>query len=355
MTSRLQIGSAQAEPGKLAYGALEAVELPSGGADAFPIIIAQGRVDGPVLWLTASIHGNEYTGVPVIHELLTAELAARMRGTVVAVPTLNPAGLRSAQRSPYYANGQDPNRMFPAFAKHPAAPSETPPSALEAAYSNLFDYIRSSANYLIDLHNYSIGALSFAFRDPIYYRNGRDRAAAQQLQAVTTEMLNTFGHTIINEYASAEYIKVNLHRSTSGAALNTARIPAFTAELGGYLTVDHAMVQAAVSGIRNVLRWAGMLDGPAEPITGIKLLNPAYPVRRMQHPFAPHGGILHYYVQAGDSLTAGDPVERLTDIYGRPLGGDDSIIRREHDGTVSGGALCAGCYLNEPLLGLSIR
>ncbi len=100
MTSRLQIGSAQAEPGKLVYGALEAVELPSGDADAFPIIIAQGRADGPVLWLTASIHGNEYTGVPVIHELLTAELAARMRGTIVAVPTLNPAGFRSAQRSP---------------------------------------------------------------------------------------------------------------------------------------------------------------------------------------------------------------------------------------------------------------
>ncbi len=347
MTSRLQIGSAQAEPGKLVYGALEAVELPSGDADAFPIIIAQGRADGPVLWLTASIHGNEYTGVPVIHELLTSELAARMRGTVVAVPTLNPAGLRSAQRSPYYANGMDPNRLFPAFAKHPAPPSETPPSALEVAYAHLFDYIRSSANYLIDLHNYSIGALSFAFRDPIYYRNGRDRATAQQLQMVTTEMLNAFGHTIINEYASAEYIKMNLHRSTSGAALNTARIPAFTAELGGYLTVDHAMVKAGVSGLRNVMRWAGMLDD--------KLLNPGYPVRRLQHPFAPHGGILHYYVRAGDSLTAGDPVARLTDIYGRPLGGDDGIIRTEHDGTVLGVSLGAVCYRNEPLLSLAIR
>src|SRR5258708_12979300 len=100
MTSRLQIGSAQAEPGKLVYGALEAVELPSGDADAFPIIIAQGRTDGPVLWITASIHGNEYTGVPVIHELLTAKLAARIRGTLVAAPTPHPSALRTAHPTP---------------------------------------------------------------------------------------------------------------------------------------------------------------------------------------------------------------------------------------------------------------
>src|SRR5450432_1491315 len=247
-TSSLKIGSAQAEPGKLVFGALDAVELPSGSGDPFPIIIAQGPADGPVLWLTASIHGNEYTGVSVIHQLLTAELAARLRGTVIAVPTLNPAGLRSAQRSPYYLNGQDPNRLFPAFSKRPAVAPDSPPSALEEAYSNLFDYIHSSANYLIDLHNYSIGALSFALRDPIYFRNGRDRAAAQELQKVTSDMLVAFGHSIINEYASVDYIKMNLHRSTSGAALNTARIPSFTAELGGYMTVDQAIVKAAVSG-----------------------------------------------------------------------------------------------------------
>src|SRR5262245_20244884 len=109
MKSKLEIGSASGQPGKLSYGALEAVALPSGGSDNFPIIIAQGPHDGPVLWLTASIHGAEYTGIQVIHQFMTTGLAEKLRGAVVDVPTLNPAGLRTVDRGAYYLRGQDPN------------------------------------------------------------------------------------------------------------------------------------------------------------------------------------------------------------------------------------------------------
>src|SRR5258707_4922343 len=338
MKSTVEIGSAHSQPGQITYGALDAIELPSGGTDPFPIILAQGKADGPVLWITASIHGAEYTGILVIHQLLTPELVSQLKGTVVAIPTLNPAGLRTAQRSPYYVGGLDPNRLFPAPPPRRGSASlpDAPPSILEAAYQELFEHIKRTANYLIDLHNYSIGALSFAFRDPVYYRTGRDKAAAQQLMDTTSEMLAAFGHTIINEFASAEYFKLNLHRSASGAALNAGRIPSFTAELGGYMTVDYDMVRAAINGIRNVMRWAGMLDSAPEPITGIKILAPGYPIRRTQHPFAPHSGIVTNYVRAGDPVAIGDPVARITDIYGRPLGEDDGIVRSEQDGIVLG-------------------
>ena len=66
MKPTLEIGTARAEAHKIVYGAFEALELPSGGHDSFPIIIAQGDPDGPVLWVTAGIHGAEYTGIPVI-------------------------------------------------------------------------------------------------------------------------------------------------------------------------------------------------------------------------------------------------------------------------------------------------
>ncbi|HLY28497.1 MAG TPA: succinylglutamate desuccinylase/aspartoacylase family protein [Aggregatilineales bacterium] len=355
LKSPLQVGTACGQPGKIVYGTLEAVELPTGGADQFPIIIAQGEERGPVLWLTGSIHGAEYTGIAVIHELLTPELAMRIHGAIVAVPNLNPAGLRTGQRAPYYGAGQDPNRLFPGFVRRPGLSTELPPSAMEVAYERLFNCIRETADYLIDLHNYSIGALSFAFRDPIYYRGGRDRAVAEHLQSTTGQMLEAFGHTIINEYVSTEYVRLNLHRSTSGAALNTARIPAFTAELGGYMTVDRSIVGAAVSGIRNVMRWATMLDGPMESISGIKVLTPGYPMRRMQHPQAPASGIIHYLVKAGDTVVAGEPVVRLTDIYGRPVGDDDGHIRTEHDGIVIGLSLGAVCYKNETLMSLAVR
>src|SRR5437764_785966 len=147
MKSKLEIGSACGQPGQLTYGMLEAVGLPSGGSDNFPIIIAQGPYDGPVLWLTASIHGAEYTGIQVIHQLMTAELVEHLHGAVVAVPTLNPAGLRTVDRSAYYLRGQDPNRLFPAPPRRVVATPDFPTSALELAYQRLFEHITRTGDY----------------------------------------------------------------------------------------------------------------------------------------------------------------------------------------------------------------
>lgn len=358
MVQTLEIGTARAQPGKLVYGALDAVELPSGGVDQFPVIIAQGAEQGPVLWLTASIHGAEYTGIAVIHRLLTPELVSELHGTIIAIPTLNPAGLRTGQRSPYYLFGQDPNRLFPVLPSRQSAAlnaDSAPVSPLELAYRRLFDLIANTADYLIDLHNYSIGALPFALRDPVYYRDNRERAAAQRLQETIGKMLDAFGHTIINEFVSSEFLKKNLHRSVSGAVLNTARIPAFTLELGGYMTVDPVIVDAASAGLRNLMRWAGMLSDAPEPINGIRVLSPGYPVRRLTHPYAPAAGVIQYLVQPGDTVTMGDHVARLTDIYGRPLGKNDGRIQTEYDGYVLGLNIGAACYQNDALLSLAVR
>ena len=84
----LTIGTATARPGEIVYGELPVLDLPTGGQERLPIIIAQGRgraAEGPTLWLTANIHGPELAGLPVIHQILTADLVTRLRGTVIAV------------------------------------------------------------------------------------------------------------------------------------------------------------------------------------------------------------------------------------------------------------------------------
>jgi predicted deacylase len=205
------------------------------------------------------------------------------------------------------------------------------------------------------MHNFSLGAFPFAFRDPIFFRDGRDRQAALRLEDQVVSMLAAFGHTTINEFVSSDYLKKGLHRSMSGAALNNARIPAFTAELGGYMTVDPVIVNAAVIGIRNVLRWAGMLSDTSEVLTDIRVISPGYPVRRMMHPYAPTSGIINYLVQSGDTVTIGDTVARISDIYGRPIGKNNGRVVTEYDGFVLGQNVGAVCYENDPLLSLAVR
>ena len=178
----LSIGTARAKPGRIAYGTFELVDHPTGGGDQLPVVIAQGDPAGPVFWLTAGIHGVEHAGVLVIHQLLTQALAKGLHGTLVAMPALNPAGLRTMRREAYYHDG-DPNRLFPdgRKARVPPDPDADPPSVLELAYGRLFDQIKATGDYMIDLHNAWTNSVSFVYRDRLFYRN--DGAPARRKAA----------------------------------------------------------------------------------------------------------------------------------------------------------------------------
>ncbi len=359
----LTIGTATARPGKITIGEFTAVSLPSGGSDSFPVMIAQGKqADGPVLWLTTGIHGGEQTGLIVLHHLMTEALVSALRGTVVAIPTLNPGGLRTRQRQPYYLQG-DPNRYFPP-PNRPSRPAgedgARPRPEIEDAYRRLYDAIvESGAACLLDLHNAWVGSIPFAFRDPVFYRRGRGggltRNEARRLQDRVGEMLGALGLTVINEFAADDYVNKNLHRSVSGSVLNGAAIPAATLELGSWMHVDAGVVEAALGGLRNVMRWLGMLAGEREAITGIPAPQPGYPVRRHVFPYAPQTGIAHRLVRPGEPIATGQPLVRMTDITGRALGPDDGIIASEHDGFVIAWHHGVVFYQGEPMMDLAIR
>ncbi|MEA2071077.1 MAG: succinylglutamate desuccinylase/aspartoacylase family protein, partial [Asgard group archaeon] len=108
----IQIGNLESIPEDIVTGFVDLFEHPTGTIERIPVIIAEGSTIGPVLWITANIHGNEYAGIPVIHRLLNSLSLDSLRGTIVAIPSLNPAGSRIKERSPYY-DSHDPNRLFP--------------------------------------------------------------------------------------------------------------------------------------------------------------------------------------------------------------------------------------------------
>jgi predicted deacylase len=352
----IEIGSARSRPGELVTGEFDALALPTGGLERLPVVVAQGRQDGPVLWLTTGIHGPEHTGLNIVHQLLSPELPVYLRGTVVAIPALSPAGLRARQREPYYVYA-DPNRLFPEDTGATATAAEDPDldvaSALEEAYARLFQLIQASASYLIDLHNAWLGSVPFVFRDRVLFRAGRDRREAEALQARTGEMIAAFGLSVVNEFPVRKYLSEKLHRSVSGATLNLGRIPAITVELGGELTPDPAIVAAGLIGVRNVLRWAGMLPGAIEPITGVPVVHPGYPVRRRMHPRVPTSCIVRHLVKPGDILRAGDTVAELRDIYGRPIG--EGVVRTQHDGWIIGFTHGVVYYPNQAIAVMAVR
>lgn len=356
------IGTITSSPGTLQYGRWDAFDHPTGHTEFLPVILAQGREDGPTLWLTAGIHGPEHAGPAVLYQLLTQELVNQLRGTIVAIPALAPTGLRTKAYVPYHVD-KNPNRLWPdgrTAAGKPSKkkdPEKHPPFSLERAYERLFAEITATADYLIDYHNAWIGSLSFAFQDRVLYRADVDaeknKAEAEALLAKQQDMLAAYGHTVVVEYPAEKYVDDDLHRSTSGAALLVGKIPSFTVELGTGLTPDPDIVRAAVAGTRNVLRWAGMLEGEMEAITGIKLARPEYRARRTESVRIPQTAIFLSRVEAGDLFKKDDVLGHLVDVWGRPVG--EGVLRAQQDGFVLGRAPGIYHYEGDTVLHVAIR
>ncbi|MBS0263653.1 MAG: succinylglutamate desuccinylase/aspartoacylase family protein [Planctomycetes bacterium] len=354
------LGSAKASPGRISYGTYPLFDQPTGGIEELPVVIAQGNSKGPTFWLTAGIHGNEHSGLQVLHLLLNRELVRQLHGTIVCIPALNPSGLQGMRRESYFHRG-DPNRLFPdGKPKGNRDPDIDPPSILEQAYTRLFAEIKASANYWIDLHNTWTGSISMVYRDRVYYRNDGTaaqikaaKAEAEKLDQRIEDMCRAYGHSVLCEMASEAYFDDRLHRSTTGAAVNAARIPGLTMELGTGHMPDPAIVQAALVGLKNVLRWAGMLDGAPEPVTGIKIVNLGYRCRRRSTPRVPLSCIVRHLVDAGDLVKQGDPIAEIRDIWGRPVG--EKVLRSEYDGWIMGRTHGIVRYEGEEICGMGVR
>ncbi|TFF92164.1 hypothetical protein EU546_07820 [Candidatus Thorarchaeota archaeon] len=329
---KLKIGDVESKPGELVCGYMETISIPTGGAEMLPVMIAQGEEEGPTFFLTANVHGNELTGVAVIHDVVTQELAERIKGTVVAIPSLNPTGLRLGTRNPTF-DDRDPNRLFPEgrFKDEDAEDEDAQyPKPYEQVASKVYSLFDEHADYHIDIHNHSIRSIPYAIIDRVFYEGEEGKDEAKKLSDTQQEIVAAFGIMATADFPAKKYLKLKYHRSLSGAVLNSLRIPAFTVELGANTALFPEIVAGSVKGTRNALRWAGMLDGSPERITEFDTPRPKKRIRRIEHPRAETAGIVKIVVDPGQHVEEGDPIARFTDILGKPIG--DGYIRTEHDG-----------------------
>lgn len=167
-----------------------------------PVIVCRGTEDGPVVGITAAVHGNELNGVPCIHRVVSEIDVNKLHGTVVAVPCVNVSGYLKFTRE--FADGRDLNRLFP---------GKESGFASELFCHNLMNKVISQFNYLIDLHTASFGRVNSYYvradmNDPfsaimarlqqpqiVLHNSGQDgtlrsAASARGIRAITVEIGN---------------------------------------------------------------------------------------------------------------------------------------------------------------------
>lgn len=353
----MRVGTANADAGEYATGWLDATELPTGGTERLPVVIANGEATGPTLWLTATVHGDEATGLAAAQDAVDDRLLDELAGAVVCLPTCNPAGLRRNARTSYY-HDDDPNRYFP----DPEAEQYRPPRVQEVIDRRLYDAITGAtdapvadarADALLDLHTAQVGSVPFVIRDRVLFGERRERSTADALAERLDALAGALSLPVVTEYPGEEYTGESLQRSTAGAVLNDAGIPALTVELGTHSVVDDCQRARGVSACHRALVHLGALEVLPDWSPAVESLESPvdYPVRRAVHPHTESAGIVRHRVQPGAVLEAGDPVADVVTPHGEHV----STVETDHDGFVLAHDEGVAAYENDPVTHLAVR
>ena len=297
LNNSITIGETLVKPGSRANISLPVADLYTSTELNMPVRVICGRRAGPVLFVSAAIHGDELNGVEIIRRLLRRKLLSSIRGTLIAVPIVNVHGFLNQSR--YLPDRRDLNRSFPG----------TPRGSIAARLANtFFKNIVSKANYGIDLHT---GAINRANLPQI--RGNLD-------DAKTLELANAFGTPVI--------INSNIRDSSLRACVAEKGVPVLIYEAGEALRFDEISIRAGLRGVLNVMRFIGMLPEKrpvGKPVTPLLARSTSW-VR------APASGIFNADAQLGSSVAKGQRLAAISD----PMGDTSEIMVAPFDGIVIG-------------------
>jgi predicted deacylase len=259
---------------------LDIVEDGAGQPVRVPILVRKGRRPGPVLGLTAALHGNEINGIPVIHGLFRWLADKPLRGAVVAVPIVNIPAFHAHERR--FADGTDLNGIMPGV-EHGNEPQ---------VYAWRFvQRVVRQLDVLIDLHTASTGR-----NNSLYVRSDMNNPESASI----AELLRP---------------QIILHNAAKDGTLRAAAedldIPAVTLEIGNPQRFQPEHIRLSLTGVRRVMGELGMVRRPhgvAGPLPVI--------CSRSRWLYTDRGGLLEVLPALTERVSRGDVVARLCDVYG---------------------------------------
>lgn len=311
----IELGGVSVPAGSAVPVDFRLARLPTAQQLPLRTMVVHGRHEGPGLWLSAAIHGDELNGVEIIRRVLESLDPNRLRGTVIAVPIVNAFGF--LQQSRYLPDRRDLNRSFPGSEK----------GSLASRVAHLFLHeIVDRCDYGIDLHTAAIGRANL----PQIRTNLDDPPTAAAALA--------FG------------APVAIHARTRDGSLRAAALArgkkVLLYECGEPLRYDEDDIALGVRGVRAVMAMAGM--GVRAPQRKSAL--PTRTVRRSTWLRAPRAGLARMAVRLGSLVREGDPVA----IVAGPFGGQPKAVRAPHDGLIIGVSTNPAVYQGDALAHLAV-
>jgi predicted deacylase len=295
-------------PGESRDVRLAVSESYSGLNMRIPIHIRRAKEDGPVVFVTAALHGDEINGTGAIRQLIQDDEFELIAGAVILIPVLNL--LAFDRHSRYLPDRRDLNRCFPG----------SPSGSLASRMAHtLFNEIVSRCDYGIDLHTAAVRRTN--------YPNVRADLSSLAIQRLAM----AFGSEIIINGKGP-------HGAFRREAC-AAGCPSIIMEGGEVWKVEPGIVESAARGVRNVLRELGMLAGPPECPHYQVVIDKTKWVR------AERGGFLQFHVKPGEIVEQDQPLATNTTL----LGHERSVLHAPFDGVVVGMTTLPAVSPGEPV------
>lgn len=252
-----------------------------------PVVVAHGNANsGRTFCITAGIHGAEYVGIEAATRLHRSLDPAKMNGTVVVLPTINVSAFQNPTAFVNPIDGLNPNRSFPGDADG---------SITRRLVHVIYNEVIPKANFHVDLHG---GDLTESLQPfTIFSRIGNP-----EVDKKSEEMAKIYG--VKNIWVNANY------SGTSSEAVSKLGIPSIVAEAGKLGTYSDEDIQTHVTGLNNLLMYAGILEGKPKPPPNQSLFDESIYIRPK------HGGVFHPNVQAGEKVSKDQTLAYITDIWG---------------------------------------
>ncbi|WP_428738743.1 succinylglutamate desuccinylase/aspartoacylase family protein [Sulfurimonas sp.] len=187
-----------------------------------------GKKDGPVVFISAAIHGDELNGIEIIRRLKKLSILKKIRGTLILVPVVNVYGMMNLSR--YLPDRRDLNRSFPGSSK----------GSLAARIAKIFfEEVVSKCSLGIDLHTGSIHKIN--------------------LPQIRTNLDNEYTARLARVFEAPVILHSELRDGSLRAEAQDHGVPILLYEAGEALRFDETSIRIGVKGIVNVLRENGNL------------------------------------------------------------------------------------------------
>jgi predicted deacylase len=214
----------------VSYSEIDVTYLANGSKLVLPVHELQGAEEGPVVGISAAVHGDEIIGTEIIRQVIERLKDERIKGTIKFLPVVNPLAFEDLSRNTTI-DRTNLNRVFPG--------NKDGTLTEILAYKMTTEFLDTLDVY-VDLH--AGGAVPIV--DYIYIMNDE-------------EMSRSFGSPVL-------YRPKQTYTGTTASYTVEKGVPSVVVEIGGGPNYTE-YIERGVNGVLNILKQKEVISGTPTP------------------------------------------------------------------------------------------